>query len=183
MNGVDLDSDQLSALAEHPNIVAVKLTCGNLGKIVRLTSKFSYEQFGVFGGASDFLFPTLEVQGVGCVTGVANVFPKCTSRIYDLWTAGDREEARRLQSVVANAEWACKKGIASTKYGAWYFAGRKLGLKKENFAPRKPYKPIGKAMEDWVVQTMGILEEEEQKIPDARFKGGKLVNGTHYSAN
>ncbi|GKT44657.1 putative 4-hydroxy-2-oxoglutarate aldolase, mitochondrial [Colletotrichum spaethianum] len=58
-SGVDLDSDQLSALASHHNIVAVKLTCGNVGKVIRLTSKFTHEQFGVFGGSSDYLLPTL----------------------------------------------------------------------------------------------------------------------------
>ena len=68
-SGVDLDSDQLAALASHPNIVATKLTCGNVGKLTRLTSKFEPAHFGVFGGSSDYLLPTLHAGGNGCVTG------------------------------------------------------------------------------------------------------------------
>ncbi len=177
-SGIDLDSDQLAALAQHPNIVATKLTCGNVGKIVRLTSKYSYEQFGVFGGSSDFLFPTLEAQGVGCVTGLANMFPRSTARIFDLWMAGDKEEARRLQAVVGNAEWACKKSLAATKYGAYYFVGNKIGHNDAaTFSPRKPYQPVKEAMQKWIVETMSVLEEDEERIAERRFKPQNATNG------
>ncbi|GKU11945.1 dihydrodipicolinate synthase [Fusarium langsethiae] len=68
-SGIDLDTDQLATLAAEPNIVAVKLTCGNIGKVARLTALFSHEQFGVYGGSSDYLVPTLYGGGNGCVTG------------------------------------------------------------------------------------------------------------------
>lgn len=176
-----MNSDDLSALAAHPNIVGVKLTCGNVGKAVRLTSKFTPAQFSVYGGSSDFLFPTLEAGGVGCVTGMANVFPKSTARVYDLWMAGEKEEAKRLQEVVANAEWACKKSLALTKYAAGYFAGKKIGLTDpKTFYPRKPYLPANEKMQKWTIETMGVLVEEEEKIPDKVFRGAKaVVNGTH----
>ncbi|KAB2575224.1 Dihydrodipicolinate synthetase-like protein [Lasiodiplodia theobromae] len=166
-SGVDLDSDQLSALAAHPNIVGVKLTCGNVGKVVRLASKFSPSQFGVYGGSSDYLVPTLEAGGVGCVTGLANVFPRATARIFDLWQAGKKEEAARLQQVVANAEWACKKSLAATKFGAWWFVGRKIGLEDAKaFAPRKPYLETKEAFQKWTVETMSVLEADEAAIPE-----------------
>ena len=151
-----------------------------MGKIVRLTSKFTPEQFGVYGGSSDFLFPTLEAHGIGCVTGLANVFPKSTARIYDLWVAGEREEARRLQAVVANAEWACKKSLALTKHGAYHFVGKKIGLTDpKTFAPRKPYAEPSEALQKWTVETMSVLVEEEEKIPDKTFSGKAAVNGSH----
>ncbi|ORX92642.1 dihydrodipicolinate synthase [Clohesyomyces aquaticus] len=175
-SGIDLNSDDLRALASHPNIVAVKLTCGNVGKGVRLTSQFSPEQFSVYGGSSDFLFPTLEAGGVGCVTGLANVFPKATARIYDLWVDGKKAEARQLQDVVANAEWACKKSLALTKFGAGYFVGKKLGLGDEKtFWPRRPYLPANEVMKKWTVEVMSVLVEEEDAIPEKRF--GKGANG------
>lgn len=164
--GVDLDSDQLAALAEHPNIVAVKLTCGNVGKVTRLTSKFTPEQFGVFGGSSDYLLPTLHAGGNGCVTGLGNVFPASTSGVYDLWKAGKTEEAKQLQNDVANAEWACKKGIALTKYGAWWYVGRQLGIDDEtSWEMRRPYQPLGDAMKKWALETMDILTVMEKATP------------------
>lgn len=163
---MDLDSDQLAALASHPNIAATKLTCGNVGKLTRLTSKFGPEHFGVYGGSSDYLLPALHAGGRGCVTGLGNVFPRATSRIYDLWAAGKLDEARDLQDRVANAEWACKKGIAQTKYGAWWFVGRKsLGLENEGlFRMRKPYLPLGDEAKKWTVETMRVLEATEDAL-------------------
>lgn len=165
-SGVDLDSDQIAALAEHPNIVAVKLTCGNVGKVTRLTSKFTPEQFGVFGGSSDYLLPTLHAGGHGCVTGLGNVFPASTSGVYDYWKAGKAEEARNLQFDVANAEWACKKGIALTKYGAWYHVGKAIGVDNEtSWEMRKPYQPLGDAMKKWALETMDVLTASEKARP------------------
>ncbi|WYZ36916.1 hypothetical protein EsH8_II_000422 [Colletotrichum jinshuiense] len=162
-SGVDLDSDQLTALASHPNIVAVKLTCGNVGKVTRLTSKFAHEQFGVFGGSSDYLLPTLHAGGSGCVTGMGNIFPGSTSAVYDLWKAGKAEKAQKLQYDVANAEWACKKGIALTKYGAWYFLGRDIGVADESsWEMRRPYLPLGDATKKWALETLGVLGPVEK---------------------
>ncbi|KAH8168394.1 dihydrodipicolinate synthetase family protein [Sarocladium implicatum] len=161
--GVDLDSDQIAALAEHPNIVAVKLTCGNVGKVTRLTSKFTHEQFGVFGGSSDYLIPTLAAGGSGCVTGLGNVFPGSTSAIYDLYVAGKNEQAKQLQYDVANAEWACKKGIACTKYGAWWHVGKALGMNDERgWEMRKPYMPLGEGMKKWTLETLDVLTKVEK---------------------
>ncbi|CAI6342405.1 unnamed protein product [Periconia digitata] len=168
--GVDLNSDDLATLAAHPNIVAVKLTCGNVGKAVRLTSRFSPEQFSVYGGSSDFLFPTLEAGGVGCVTGMGNVFPKATAKVYDLWVEGKKEEARALQEVVANAEWACKKSLALTKFAAGHFLGEKLGVRPEAFWPRRPYLPPAEKQREWTVGVMGVLEEEENAIAEKSLK-------------
>lgn len=163
-SGVDLDSDQLAALASHPNIVAVKLTCGNVGKVTRLASQFTPVQFGVFGGSSDYLLPTLAAGGSGCVTGMGNIFPASTSALYDLSKAGKVEEAWKLQYAVANAEWACKKGIALTKFGAWHFLGREIGVADESsWEMRRPYLPLGDATKKWALETFAALEATEKQ--------------------
>lgn len=160
--GIDLDSDQLATLAKHPNICATKLTCGNMGKLTRLTSKFVHQQFGVYGGSSDYLLPTLQAGGSGCVTGMGNIFPGATAAVYDLWKEGKIEQAKKLQDLVANAEWACKKGIAVTKYGGWYFLGRRIGLDQEQaWEMRRPYQPINEEMKKWTIGTLGILADVE----------------------
>ncbi|KAJ6111106.1 hypothetical protein N7486_003341 [Penicillium sp. IBT 16267x] len=63
-NGIDMNSDTLSELAQHPKIVAVKLTCGNAGKVTRLTQEFGHSQFGVYAGSSDWLIPCWRVEVV-----------------------------------------------------------------------------------------------------------------------
>ena len=37
-NGVDLDSELIAKIAQHPNVVGVKLTCASVGKITRLAA-------------------------------------------------------------------------------------------------------------------------------------------------
>lgn len=167
-NGLDLNSDMLSELAQHPNIVAVKLTCGNAGKVTRLTQEFEHSQFGVYAGSSDWLIPCLAGGGSGCVTGIANIFPKCVARLYALWEAGDIKEAKKLQGLVAQAEKACKEGIAPTKYAAFHFAGVAAGLSDPKaFWPRKPYTPCSDEKAAWVEKVMSHLVQLEQSLPDA----------------
>ncbi|KAF9766257.1 hypothetical protein IL306_001365 [Fusarium sp. DS 682] len=164
-SGIDLDSDQLATLASEPNIVAVKLTCGNVGKLARLTALFSHEQFGVYGGSSDYLLPTLHSGGSGCVTGMGNIFPSSTAGVYDLWKAGKIDEANKLQGLVAHAEWACKKGISNTKYGAWHFLGKSIGLDEEtSWQMRKPYQPLDDKAKEWTVKTLSVLADTEKQL-------------------
>ncbi|KAJ5925926.1 hypothetical protein N7454_007436 [Penicillium verhagenii] len=167
-NGVDMNSDTLSELAKHSNIVAVKLTCGNAGKVTRLTQEYDHQQFGVYAGSSDWLIPCLVGGGSGCVTGIANVFPKSVARLYALWNAGDIKEAKKLQGLVAQAEKACKEGIAATKYAAFHFAGLAAGLNDPKaFWPRRPYAPCSTEKAAWVEKVMLHLVELEQSLPDA----------------
>ncbi len=123
----------------------------------------------MFGGSSDYLLPTLTGGGAGCVTGIGNIFPKSVSKLYSLWKEGKTSEAIKLQGQVANAEKACKEGIAATKYGASYYAGPKAGVTDPvAFYPRKPYLPAGKTMQEWIVKVMAYLEEVETSIPDRK---------------
>lgn len=165
-NGIDLDSDVISDLAQHPNIVGVKLTCGNIGKIARLTVDFNPKQFAVLGGASDYLIPSLVVGGSGCVTGVANIFPKSVAKLYMLYQEGRIEEAVKFQGMLAHGEKACKLGIAPTKYGAAHFAGPLAGNHdKTTYFPRKPYTPVNETMQSWIIKSMEALETVEKDLP------------------
>ncbi|KAI3075480.1 hypothetical protein CBS147353_5204 [Aspergillus niger] len=168
-NGVDMNSDVMSALAQHPNIVGVKLTCGNAGKVTRLTQEYTHEQFGVYAGSSDWLIPCLSGGGSGCVTGIANVFPKSTAKLFSLWKAGQIEEARKLQGLISQAEKACKEGIAPTKFAAAHFAGPVAGVTDQAaFLPRKPYKASSPATQERVIGVMKHLVDIENSLPDVR---------------
>ncbi|PPJ50902.1 hypothetical protein CBER1_07613 [Cercospora berteroae] len=182
-SGIDLSVDVLSQLAPHPNIVGVKLTCANAGKVTSLTAKFKPSEFAVFSGQSDWLLPCLIGGGIGCVTGIGNVFPKSVSKLYSLWQEGKIEEARELQGKVALAEGACKKGLAATKFGTAYFTGPVAGLSNHaSFSTRKPYQPANKALQESTIATMQPLAEFEQSLPDVISRpppASKLSNGTN----
>lgn len=88
VSGLNVNSEMLQILGDHPNIVAVKLTCGTIASVARTVAKFGpgldlkdnkyagQSQFVALAGQSDWLVPALSVGGTGCVTGMANLYPK-----------------------------------------------------------------------------------------------------------
>ena len=145
-NGIDLQSDTITELANaHSNIVGVKLTCGSVGKISRLSGTFPRSRFAIFGGQSDFLVGGLASGSAGCIAAFANIFPRTCVKIFDHYKHGRHEDALRLQQVAATAEGFCKSGIASTKYGVSQHSARLANISgakwslEEMLRPRRPY--------------------------------------------
>jgi 4-hydroxy-2-oxoglutarate aldolase len=94
--GVNLDPDLVAKLSEHPNIVGVKDSSGNieqLSEIIRLSRK----GFAVFVGSAPVFYPALSVGASGGILAVANVVPRECVRIQQLFDSGKGEEARQLQ--------------------------------------------------------------------------------------
>jgi dihydrodipicolinate synthase/N-acetylneuraminate lyase len=109
-NGVDIDSDTITEIVRasaavspkaRSNVVGVKLTCAQVGKITRLTALFGSDEFSVFGGQADFLIGGLSVGSAGCIAAFANIAPKTIMRIYRLHKEGKVEEALALHRKAA----------------------------------------------------------------------------------
>jgi len=66
----------LATLGAHPNIAGVKLTCGGIAKVARVTAQYKPEDFCVLAGQSDWLLPALVTGGIGAITGLANLYPR-----------------------------------------------------------------------------------------------------------
>ena len=145
VNGVDLDSATFVRLAKaHDNIVGVKLTCGAVAKITRLSAELSASRFSIYGGQSDFLIGGLASGAAGSIAGFANVFPKTIVKIFDLYQEGRMKEALELHQKAALAEQGCKAGIATVKYAVAQVTAKAAGiddaLAREQLKPRRPYK-------------------------------------------
>lgn len=123
VSGLDLSSDIIIELSQHPNIVGVKLTCGNTGKLNRivaatkpLSSSQNAPPFLVLGGSADFTLQSLIGGGHGILAGLANLAPKSCLKITELYRKGDIKAAQELQEVVARGDWAAiQGGIVGTK--------------------------------------------------------------------
>lgn len=174
-NGVDIDSETINAIfqeskATHPsgksNIVGVKLTCGSVGKITRLSAQVPADEFSIYGGQSDFLIGGLAAGSAGCVAAFSNVFPTLTSKIYQLWKDGQHEEAFKLQQTAALAETPCKSGVASTKYAVAVYSAQLAGIKDADtkLAPRHPYLPVGDDVKRAVQSIMAKAGEIEEEL-------------------
>ncbi|KAM0270226.1 hypothetical protein ACHAQH_009526 [Verticillium albo-atrum] len=126
-SGIDLDSDIIAELArEAKQIVGVKLTCGNIGKLQRLSAEFDATRFAPLVGKGDFLLPGLVVGGQGAISALANVVPKLHIELVRLYQAGELEKAQEIQKLLSVADWALQKGgISGVKaaVGKWYGYG------------------------------------------------------------
>jgi 2-keto-3-deoxy-L-rhamnonate aldolase len=148
------------------NVVGVKLTCGSVGKITRLSATFKPEEFATFGGQSDFLIGGLAAGSAGCIAAFANVFPKTASRVYALYQKGQVDEARKLQGQAALAESPIKSGIASTKYAVAHYTAPLAGIAgaEEMLQPRHPYEPVAAASREAVREVMAEVGEIEKSL-------------------
>ncbi|KAF8199513.1 hypothetical protein BJ912DRAFT_949240 [Pholiota molesta] len=115
--GLDLDSDIITTLAEHPNIVGVKLSCGNIGKLQRITSRIPSSEFAVYAGRTDTFLPGLNADSAGTIAALVNLLPKLHGRLYQLFKEGNHKEATLLQGKLGHGDWAASKvgGIGGIK--------------------------------------------------------------------
>lgn len=166
-NGIDLDSATIAKYAKkYDNIVGVKLTCGAVAKIVRLSAELAPEEFATYGGQSDFLLGGLTVGSAGCIAAFANVFPRVTTKIYKLHAEGKSAEALALHQKAAIAEQATKAGIATIKYAASVFTAPRAGLagQEKLFDPRRPYLPASEDQKKTVHELMTELNKIEEEL-------------------
>lgn len=107
--GLDLDAAIICLLAEHPNIIGVKDSAGNMAKLAQIVETVAGRRqrpFSVFAGSAGYLLPALSVGAVGAVAALANVFPREVRRVQQLFTEGKLTEARALQAVLVPANTA-----------------------------------------------------------------------------
>ena len=144
--GIDLDSDTITNLARYSkNIVGVKATCGNTGKINRIASAVDpttpFETgsgFMCMAGSADFILPCLVAGGSGVVCGLGNIAPKACVKIVELYTEGKFREAQKLQAIVARGDaMAIRGGLVGTKSALETFFGYGGVARKPLLAPTK----------------------------------------------
>jgi 4-hydroxy-2-oxoglutarate aldolase len=93
--GINLEPDTVARLAEHPNILGLKDSSGNVpqaAEAIRMTPK----TFHVFVGSPVAFLPALVVGASGGILAVANIAPAECCEIWRLAQAGRWAEARDI---------------------------------------------------------------------------------------
>ena len=146
--GINLEPEWVAKLSEHPNIVGVKDSSGNIGQLSEIIH-LSQKGFDVFVGSAPVFFPALCVGAVGGILAVANVVPQECVQIQNIFNRGKMEKAKELQrrlTPLANAV-TVKYGIGGLKIAmdlAGYFGGD----------PRLPLKRPGRDVEEELKQLL-----------------------------
>jgi 1-pyrroline-4-hydroxy-2-carboxylate deaminase len=93
--GVDLTPAMFADLADEPKFVAVKESSENVRRITDLKNVCG-ERYLLFCGVDDLVLESIHLGAVGWVAGLVNAFPKETRLLWDLATAGKRDEALKV---------------------------------------------------------------------------------------
>ena len=114
--GVNTEAATLARAAQHPNIVGVKDTSGNIAQIAD-TVRLVPPKFQVLAGSASFFFAGLAVGAIGGVLAVANVAPAQALDIYRLFQEKQWDQAAELQRrmLPVNAAVTTRFGIAGLK--------------------------------------------------------------------
>ena len=140
--GINMEPELVAKLSEHPNIIGIKDSSGNIGQLSEIVH-LSQKGFAVFVGSAPVFFPALCVGAVGGILAVAQVAPQECVQIQDLFSKGKMDEARALQSRLTPLAKA-----VTTKYG---IGGLKMALDLTGYFggdPRPPLKRPGKEVEE-----------------------------------
>ncbi|MGE5579329.1 MAG: dihydrodipicolinate synthase family protein [Bacillota bacterium] len=137
--GVNLSSSLVVRLAQHPNIVGVKDSSGNIVQISEIIAG-APKTFSVFAGSASFLLPALVMGAVGGTLATANVAPDLCVKVFELANAGRIQEAAEVQKslLALNALVTSRYGVAGLKAAMdmiGYFGG----------IPRRPMLPATEA--------------------------------------
>lgn len=113
---VDIEAAAIARAAEHPNIIGIKDTAGNIAKLAD-TVRQARPGFQVLAGSAGFFFPALTVGAVGGVLALANIAPRQALDILRLFDAGDYAAAADLQRrmIPVNAAVTARFDIAGLK--------------------------------------------------------------------
>ena len=94
--GVNIQPKTCAALADHPNIAAIKEASGNISQIVELASLVG-DRMDIYSGNDDQITPILAMGGAGVISVLSNVLPRRTAEICDRFFSGDVAGSAELQ--------------------------------------------------------------------------------------
>ena len=94
--GVAIEPATVAALAEHPNIAAIKEASGNISKVVE-TAALVGDKLDIYSGNDDQIVPIMACGGKGVISVLSNVLPAETSEMCHKMLDGDVTGAMEMQ--------------------------------------------------------------------------------------
>lgn len=134
--GVALEPPEVAALSEHPNIIGIKESSGNVQRVAEIIANVRPD-FQVLVGSATTIYPSLAIGARGAILALGSALPEKCVTLYELFRQGQHEKARELQEVILRASKliVSECGIAGVKY-AMDQRGYRGGL------PRLPLLPL-----------------------------------------
>ncbi len=94
--GVGIEPSTYAALADHPQIRAIKEANGNISKIME-TAALVGDRLDIYSGNDDQVTPILSAGGAGVISVLSNLMPRQTSEMCHRWFRGDIAGSLKMQ--------------------------------------------------------------------------------------
>jgi 4-hydroxy-2-oxoglutarate aldolase len=149
--GITLETPEILALAEHPNIVGIKDSSGNIQRVGEIVAG-APRSFEVLTGGSAVIYPALVVGARGAVLALAAALPEKCAELHELFQTGQHQSAKQLQHalVQASKRIVSEGGIPGVKY-AMHLRGYQGGL------PRLPLLPPTESQQRAIAEIVAQL--------------------------
>jgi 4-hydroxy-2-oxoglutarate aldolase len=100
--GLALEAPETIALAEHPNIIGIKESSGNVARIAEMIAG-APPQFQMLVGSAPTVYPCLAIGARGAVLALASALPEKCAALHQLFRQGQLAAALKLQNVLLRA--------------------------------------------------------------------------------
>ena len=150
--GLKVEAPLVARLAEHPNIIGLKESSGDVQLIAEIR-RTTPAEFQVLVGAASVLYPAMCVGVQGAVLAVACALPEMCVELYRAACAGEHKQARILQERLLEPTAA-----VTSRFG---IAGLKFAMELRGYvggAPRAPLLPVGDAAREEIKRIFSALE-------------------------
>jgi 4-hydroxy-2-oxoglutarate aldolase len=151
--GVNMLPDAVARLAEHPNIVGMKESGGDVAQLGEFVSRTPRE-FRVLGGSATTFFAALSVGASGGVLALSAVLPDLCVQLYELVQERQYEQARTLQQRLT--------GLARLLGAVHGISGLKFALDQMGYvggAARAPLGPLSPEAQRQIKEELALIEQ------------------------
>jgi len=155
--GYDLGAEWITGLTGHRNIVGLKDSSGDIGRLSGLRARLGAD-FVLLAGAGEKMVDALSAGADGAIAALANLAPAASAGIRRAWLDGRPDQAAQQQRTIAPLGEALTRG-----YGV---PGLKAGLRMLGYDhgdPRPPLPPLPAAE----LANLRRLLEEAHLMPRA----------------
>jgi len=150
--GVALEAPEVAAIAEHPNIVGMKESSGNVQRVTEIIGA-TPRAFHTLVGSAPTLLASLAVGARGAILALASALPERCVALYELVRHGQLDEAREAQEALmkASKRILSEAGIAGIK-----FVMDQRGYR--GGSPRLPLLPLSDPAKQRILELLTSLE-------------------------
>ena len=150
--GIALAAADVAALAEHPNIIGIKDSSGNVQGVAEIVAA-TPPAFQILVGSAASVYPSMVIGARGAILALACALPEKCVALFDLVRQAHHEKARELQSILLRASKliVSEMGIAGVKF-AMDQRGYRGGL------PRLPLVPLHQEQKKRLNDFLATLE-------------------------